>query len=114
MELNQTTMNRSQILTASWKVRKANPTLSWGECQKQAWASYRVKDAMQSGIVEFSFIKVSDGSVRTAKGTLNGELFQYESKGANAPSSPDVIRYFDMGVGEWRSFRVDRFISKAA
>jgi WYL_2, Sm-like SH3 beta-barrel fold len=106
-------MNRSQIVTAAHKVRKANPTLSWGECQKQAWSAYRVKEAMQSGIVEFSFIK-ADKSVRTAKGTLNGDLFQYEAKGANSPSSPDVIRYFDMGVNEWRSFRVDRFISQAA
>ena len=107
-------MNRSTILTAAHKVRKANPTLSWGECQKQAWAAYRLKEAMQSSIVEFSFVKVSDGSVRTAKGTLNGDLFQYESKGAGIPSSPDVIRYFDMGVGEWRSFRIERLINQAA
>jgi WYL_2, Sm-like SH3 beta-barrel fold len=107
-------MNRSTIITAAWKVRKANPTLTWGECQKQAWASYRVKDAMQSGIVEFSFIKVSDGSVRTAKGTLNGDLFKYESKGANVPASPDVIRYFDLDADAWRSFRIERLINQAA
>lgn len=106
-------MNRSQILSASWKVRKANPALSWGECQKQTWSAYRLKEAMQSSIVEFSFIK-SDQSVRVAKGTLNGELFQYEAKGASVPSSPDVIRYFDMGVGQWRSFRVERLINNAA
>lgn len=106
-------MNRSQILTAAHKVRKANPTLSWGECQKQAWAAYRLKEAMQSSIVEFSFIK-SDQSVRTAKGTLNGDLFQYEAKGEGVSSSPDVIRYFDMGVGEWRSFRIERLINQAA
>ena len=106
-------MNRSTILSASWKVRKANPNLSWGECQKQAWNAYRLKEAMQSGIVEFSFVK-SDQSVRIAKGTLNGDLFQYEAKGAGVSSSPDVIRYFDMGVGEWRSFRVERLINQAA
>ncbi len=107
-------MNRSQILKASWKVRKSNPTLTWGECQKQVWAAYKLKEAMQSSIVEFSFIKVSDNSIRTAKGTLNGDLFQYESKGAGVPTSPDVIRYFDMGVGEWRSFRIERLINQAA
>lgn len=106
-------MNRSQILSASWKVRKANPTLSWGECQKQAWSAYRLKEAMQSSVVEFSFIK-SDNSVRVAKGTLNGDLFQYEAKGASVPTSPDVIRYFDMGVGQWRSFRVERLIFSQA
>ena len=106
-------MNRSQILTAAHKVRKANPGLSWGECQKQAWAAYKLKEAMQSGIIEFSFIK-SDSSVRLAKGTLNGDLFQYEAKGASAPTLPDVIRYFDMGVKEWRSFRIERLILQAA
>lgn len=106
-------MNRSQILTAAHKVRKANPGLSWGECQKQAWAAYRLKEAMQSGIVEFSFIK-SDKSVRTAKGTLNGDLFQCESKGASASTSPDVIRYFDTEVNGWRALRIERLISKQA
>jgi hypothetical protein len=106
-------MNRSQILTAAHKVRKANPALSWGECQKQAWAAYRLKEAMQSSIVEFSFVK-SDQSVRTAKGTLNGDLFQYESKGASVPSSPDVIRYFDTEANGWRSFRIERLINQAA
>lgn len=107
-------MNRSTILTAAHKVRKANPTLSWGECQKQAWSAYKLKEAMQSSIVEFSFIKVSDGSVRTAKGTLNGELFQYESKGASVPTSPDVIRYFDTEANGWRSFRIERLIFSQA
>jgi WYL_2, Sm-like SH3 beta-barrel fold len=106
-------MNRSTILTASWKVRKANPTLSWGECQRQAWSAYNLKEAMQSGIVEFSFIK-ADNSVRTAKGTLNGELFQYENKGANFPASPDVIRYFDVEANGWRSFRIERLIFSQA
>lgn len=106
-------MNRSQILTAAHKVRKANPALSWGECQKQAWAAYRLKEAMQSGIVEFSFIK-SDKPVRTAKGTLNGDLFQYESKGASVLTSPDVIRYFDTEANGWRSFRIERLINQAA
>ena len=105
-------MNRSQILSASWKVRKANPGLSWGECQKQAWAAYRLKEAMQSSIVEFSFVK-SDKSVRTAKGTLNGDLFQYEAKGASAPTSPDVIRYFDTDANGWRSFRIERLLNAA-
>ena len=106
-------MNRSTILTAAHKVRKANPALSWGECQKQAWAAYRLKEAMQSSIVEFSFVK-SDQSVRVAKGTLNGDLFQYEAKGAGVLSSPDVIRYFDTEANAWRSFRVERLISKQA
>ena len=106
-------MNRSQILTAAHKVRKANPGLSWGECQKQAWAAYRLKEAMQSSIVEFSFIK-SDSSVRLAKGTLNGDLFQCESKGAGVSTSPDVIRYFDTEANGWRSFRIERLISKQA
>ena len=106
-------MNRSTILTASWKVRKANPALSWGECQRQAWAAYKLKEAMQSRIVEFSFIK-GGGEIRKAKGTLNGDLFQYKSKGVSAPTSPDVIRYFDMGVGQWRSFRIERLIFSQA
>jgi WYL_2, Sm-like SH3 beta-barrel fold len=103
-------MNRSTILTAAHKVRKTNPTLSWGECQRQAWAAYRLKEAMQSDVVEFQFIK-SDKSVRIAKGTLNSELFQYEAKGTSVPTSPDVIRYFDLDANSWRSFRIERLLA---
>lgn len=65
---------------------------------------------MQAGAVTFSYQK-EDGSTRHATGTLNAELFQYESKGTGKAGSPAVIKYFDLEAGAFRSFRAERLLA---
>lgn len=68
-----------------------------------------LKERMQTGIVEFSYKKVSTGEVRAAKGTLCSKYFSYESKGGRKPSD-DVIVYWDMDRAGFRCFRKEQFI----
>lgn len=108
----QPKLNRSSILSLAWAIRKQSG-LSWGECQRKAWATVRLRSAMQAGPVNFSYTK-EDGTTRPAVGTLNAELFQYESKGTSKQASPAVIKYFDLEAGGFRSFRAERLLLNVA
>lgn len=68
-----------------------------------------LKEEMQTGIVEFSYRKVSTGEVRQARGTLCDKYFTYDSKGGRKPSD-NVVCYWDMDKKAFRSFRKDQFI----
>lgn len=68
-----------------------------------------LREGMQTGIVEFSYRKVSTGEVRQARGTLCSKYFTYESKGGRKPSD-DVVVYWDMDKASFRSFRKEQFI----
>lgn len=68
-----------------------------------------LKERMQTGIVKFSYRKVSTGEVREARGTLCSNYFTYEAKGGRKPSD-DVVVYWDMDRDAFRSFRKQEFI----
>ena len=59
---------RSEIFKTAWQFVKQTG-LTFSECLKKAWANYKLKIKMQSGIVKFYFQKV-DGTIREAWGTL--------------------------------------------
>ena len=102
-------LNRSAILSLAWAIRKQSG-LSWGECQNRAWRVARLRAAMQAGPVGFAYLK-EDGSERRALGTLNSELFQYESKGTGKASGSAVVKYWDIEAGAFRSFRAERLLA---
>lgn len=65
-----------------------------------------LKEKLREGIVQFEYTK-KDGSIRTAKGTLNLDLikkFGAEPKGTQTEISDAVIRYYDINSEGWRSF----------
>ena len=72
--------------------------------------------ALKETIVNLSFEKVKDGSIREMKATLNSELIP-EDKMPKTESSvqvthnEDILRVFDLDLNEWRSFRIDKVIS---
>lgn len=68
-----------------------------------------LKEKMQTGIVKFSYRKVSTGEVREARGTLCSKYFTYESKGGKKPSD-DVVVYWDLDKDAFRCFRKQEFI----
>jgi hypothetical protein len=83
-----------------------NSPKTWGEAMAAAWRWCKkeaVKEAMKQGIVEFSFIKVDGKTVRKAIATTNPAYYQYEFKG-NSTRNPTNIPFWDMEIGEWRSF----------
>jgi hypothetical protein len=70
--------------------------------------------ALRSGLCTFTYEKL-DGEMRVATGTLNGELIPEEfhpkpSTGGPNPNGTvetDLVKYFDFGAKDWRSFRAE-------
>jgi uncharacterized protein with ACT and thioredoxin-like domain len=58
---------------------------------------------MQDFLVDFEYIKKSDGSLRKATGTLSTSVISYE-KLTERKASDKVFVYFDVEAGELRSF----------
>ena len=109
----QQQINRSEILSLAWAIRRQNQFLTWGQCQAQAWQVVRLRAALRTGATRFTFQK-QDGEVREAYGTLNPSLFQYEHKGSDRAENPTAIKYYDLDKNAWRSFRAERILKVAA
>ena len=101
-----TTTDRSQIA----KIANAlhyQKGLSLSQAWTKAWKVYRLKKAMRSGFVSFTYTK-ADGSQRPATGTTAQNLTNYTPKGKSYNYSPLYVRYFDQGKGAYRQFAADR------
>ena len=116
-----------RLMYAANHLKKENPVILKGQkitssqALKYAWwfESFRAK--LASGVYRFSYFKI-DGSIREAKGTLNGVLIPAEDlpkSGADNSSLParrdsaevySSIPYYDLDAQAWRSFRLDNFI----
>ena len=85
---------------------------------------FYTRDAMlndlRENVVEVTFTKVSDGSVRVMRCTLRKELLPEEYIEEESQekyfhqANPDVIAAWDVQKGGWRSFRLDSIISVQA
>ena len=66
-----------------------------------------IKDKLHKGVVEFTFIK-SDGSIRTAKGTLHEKILNEKLGGKSSTkiSSPKVQVFWDLEKDAFRSFTI--------
>ena len=100
---------KSAIFTSAWAIKRQNTTASFAWCLRKAWAAHKLRQRMLKGAEKFEFIK-SDGTVRFAVGTLDANAISYEAKGGRK-TGPAVIAYFDLEVGEFRSFRIDRLVA---
>jgi hypothetical protein len=103
--------DRSSIFSVAWAVRRDCSTFA--EALRKAWASYKLRGAMNEGIVAFLY-KKKDGSFRPAAGTLQLELLSadYSPKGDKAPQ-PGVLTYFDAQRMGWRSCKVSNLLLAA-
>ena len=82
-----------------------NSPQTWGDAMKASWRWCKkeaIKKAMKQGVVEFSFIKLN-GELRKAIATTCKDYYQYEFIG-NSARNPTNIPFWDMKIGEWRSF----------
>lgn len=67
------------------------------------------KELLKKGIVTFQYYK-KDGSIRTAKGTLNSSLFSYTSAGSSRIPPFGYVTYWDVEKDGFRKFKEDNFI----
>ena len=75
---------------------------------------------LKSGVVDLTFEKV-DGTKRTGKATLDPVLVESvigrpeEAKPDSKPrkENPDVVRFFDVDKGEFRTFKLEKLVTLA-
>jgi hypothetical protein len=67
-----------------------------------------VYDRLRSSVITVNFTKV-DGTQRTMRCTLQDIHLpeQYRGKGTVLTEATNVMRVYDVDLGEWRSFKVD-------
>ncbi len=107
----------SQINHLAWgaiKRFKANgKTLTWKDAFAFAVDALNMKSRLSSGVVNFSFVKVSTGEVRAAVGTrdLANIPTEFHPKGTSTkPETTNVVSYFDLDAAGWRSFDITNLI----
>jgi hypothetical protein len=76
-------------------------------CLAKAWALYRLRQRMTSGVVKIAFER-ADGSLRIAYATLKDTAKHI--KGTGTPNYK-TVKYFDTEAGGFRSFKVENFIT---
>lgn len=103
-------MTRSELTARVWAIRREQ---KWSA--KDAYAQLRkivaLEKALKKGEVEFYFRK-QNGEVRTAKGTLNPELFGYLPQGLRKPNIR-IFVYWDLEKNEFRSFNLWSYLGMA-
>lgn len=106
-----TDQDRSTLFATAWAVRPDCQT--FGEALRKAWASHKLRLAMNEGIVAFLY-KKKDGTFRPAAGTLQLDLLSadYVTKGERVPL-PTVLTYFDAQRMDWRSCKVANLLMAA-
>ena len=106
-----TNKEKSRLFSVAWAIRPECD--SFAEALRKAWASHKLKVAMNEGIVAFLY-KKKDGSFRPAAGTLQLDLLSadYTPKGERDPQ-PTVLTYFDAQRMDWRSCKVANLLLAA-
>jgi hypothetical protein len=63
--------------------------------------------ALKKGVVLIQYRKVTTGGGnRFALATLDPRRYNYTFKGGTAPEVRGLMRYWDLGVNDWRSFYI--------
>lgn len=72
----------------------------------------QLKEKLRNGEVKFTY-KKKNGEGRTARGTLNKEIYgeANEPKGTAKSVPENQVRYFDLDSNGWRSFITENLIS---
>ena len=77
-------------------------------CLSKSWLLYRLTKRMRAGIVRFAYEK-TDGTLRRAAGTLHEVVATI--KGTGRPDDGCTVKYYDIEVDGWRSFKVENFVT---
>ncbi len=88
--MNTNTNPNSRVLHMAHILKANRPDFQWSDMVRYAWYLHHFRETLKAGVVTFSFFK-EDGSIREAKGTLNGVLIPAEDlpkRGADNSSLP--------------------------
>lgn len=79
---------------------------TFSEALKHAWKVIKLQWDLCTGEVRFKYKKI-DGSIREALGTRDNVP---ATKGSERAANYGVLTYFDLGVGEWRSAKIENLL----
>lgn len=100
------TTYRKQIFKQAQEIQQATGK-TFAVALAKAWQLYRFQQKLRQGIVVFSFER-ADGSVRKARGTLQGTERFVKGTGKE---NYKTVRYFDVDKHAFRSFKVENLIA---
>ena len=106
----------SRVLHMAHILKANRPDFAWSDMVRYAWYLHHFREALKAGVVTFSYFK-TDGSIREAKGTLNGVLIPAEDLPSSDchPKHPtkesySSVAFYDIDKKGWRAFNICRFI----
>ncbi len=100
----------SYVMHVAHTIARETP-LPWSNAVRLAWGAKTLREALSNGVLVFTFIK-SDGTRREAVGTTNTLLIPIDKRPKGVighEPNYGAIPFFDLELGEWRSFRVLNF-----
>lgn len=100
------TQFRSKVFRMAWEILHSTGK-SFAVCLAKAWAVYRLKREMASGVVRFAFEKV-DGTFRKASGTLKNVSAMVKGTGTE---NFKTVAFFDVDKRAFRCFKVENLIT---
>ena len=97
----------STIMRRAWVIARTTGK-AFAVALAKSWQLYRLVKQLRAGIVRFAYEK-TDGTLRCAVGTLKdtAELI----KGTGRPDDGQTVKYYDIEVGSFRSFRSANLIA---
>ena len=99
-----------EIMNIAWQIfRITGETIS--ACLKRAWTNFKLRNAMRTRIVRFSYIKKSTGELRVAYGTTDPHRYTYEAVGGRDTKPNDCTRYWDTEACGFRMFKIFNLVS---
>lgn len=99
-----------EVMTTAWQICRTTGE-SFADCLKRAWQCSKLRKAMLTRVVRFTYIKKSTGELRNALGTLDTTRFHYESNGGRDYKPVDCIRYWDTEAQGFRMFKNFNLVS---
>lgn len=99
-----------EVMSTAWHICRVTGE-NFSACLKRSWQCFKLRRAMLTRIVRFSYIKKTTGELRTAFGTLDPHRYTYESKGGNDYKPDDCIRYYDTEAQGFRMFKNFNLVS---
>ena len=102
---------RSVIFRNAWAMFRGGVFKSFRAALSAAWSRFKLVRSLRKGLAYFSFSKAT-GEIREAIGTLAGNNFDYQYKGAKRTNKPELVKYWDVQKRAFRSCRIDLLISK--
>ena len=99
--------SRSKIMTISHALKKVYK-LPLGEAQKLAWKNAKLKNALNQGSVQFTYMK-KNGELRKAVGTLHN--IEYLFSGSDKFQNDNLtLRYYDLEKNDFRAMKIKNLV----